>query len=483
MEILFIIATLIVTALISILIKRRGFIEFFSIIASGIVLFESIVVAFKVSTAGTYSPFIFFSVDSLGAIVMLIIACVGLATTIYSIPYLQQETAKGIIGFTRVRQYFVLLNIFLLAMFLAITAGSPIFAWISIEATTLSTAFLISFYNKPSAIEAAWKYLIINSIGLLLGFFGTLLYFTSVSPLGGDGFVSWQALAINAAHLDPLIAKIAFIFVLIGYGTKVGLAPMHTWKPDAYSKAPNSIGTLLSGGLLPVVFVIILKFKAMTDAVVGPQFSQHLLISFGILSIALAALIMFNAKNYKRVLAYSSIENAGVMALGFGFGGLGVFAAILHLIYHSFVKGVLFFSSGNLLLKYNSAKISNIKGALRVIPTSSTLFITGFLIVTGVPPFGIFLTKMQILSVGIQIYPVSSIVALFFMTLAFIGFLKHITSMFFGEKPHDIEIGEGNIWLILPPMLLLIGIIILSFYIPPFLSRLMHDAVSHYEYD
>ena len=480
MEILFIITTLIIVALLNVLVKRRSVIELFSIIASSVVLFESIVVALKVSVSGVYSPFVFFSVDSLGAIVMLIIACIGFATTIYSIRYLQQETAKGIIGFTRVRQYFVLLNIFLAAMFLAVTASNPVFAWISIEATTLSTAFLISFYNKPSAIEAAWKYLIINSIGLLLGFFGTLLYFTSMSSLGENGFVSWQSLMANAAHLDPLIAKIAFIFVLIGYGTKVGLAPMHTWKPDAYSKAPNPIGALLSGALLPVAFIVILKFKNVTDAAIGPQFSQNLLIIFGILSIAVAALIMFNVRNYKGLLAYSSIENAGVMALGFGFGGLGISAAILHLIYHSLVKGIMFFSSGNLLLKYNSAKIKNIKGALGIVPFTSILFIAGFLIVTGVPPFGIFLTKMQILSVGIQVNPIITIIALFFMTLIFIGFLKHIISMFFSQKPEDIEVGEGNIWLIIPPLILLVTIIILSFYIPPFLSILINDTVSHY---
>ena len=480
MEILFIITTLIIVALLNVLIKRRLVIEFFSIIASSVALFESIVVAVKVSTAGVYAPFVFFSVDSLGAIVMLIIACVGFITTIYSVQYLRQETVKGIIGFTRVRQYFVLLNIFLAAMFLAVTASNPVFAWISIEATTLSTAFLISFYNKPSAIEAAWKYLIINSIGLLLGFFGTLLYFTSMSSLGENGFVSWQSLMANAAHLDPLIAKIAFIFVLIGYGTKVGLAPMHTWKPDAYSKAPNPIGALLSGALLPVAFIVILKFKNVTDAAIGPQFSQNLLIIFGILSIAVAALIMFNVRNYKRLLAYSSIENAGVMALGFGFGGLGISAAILHLIYHSLVKGIMFFSSGNLLLKYNSAKIKNIKGALGIVPFTSILFIAGFLIVTGVPPFGIFLTKMQILSVGIQVNPIITIIALFFMTLIFIGFLKHIISMFFSQKPEDIEVGEGNIWLIIPPLILLVTIIILSFYIPPFLSILINDTVSHY---
>jgi len=480
MEIIFIITTLIIVALLNVLIKRRLVIEFFSIIASSVALLESIVVAVKVSTAGVYAPFVFFSVDSLGAIVMLIIACVGFITTIYSVQYLRQETVKGIIGFTRVRQYFVLLNIFLAAMFLAVTASNPVFAWISVEATTLSTAFLISFYNKPSAIEAAWKYLIINSIGLLLGFLGTLLYFTSMSSLGENGFVSWQSLLANVAHLDPLIAKIAFIFVLIGYGTKVGLAPMHTWLPDAHSKAPAPISALLSGVLLNVALVVLLRFKIITDAVVGQHFAQNLLIAFGLLSIAIAAFIVLTQENYKRLLAYSSIENMGIMALGFGFGGLGVLGAVLHMIYHALIKSALFLSAGTIFLKYSTTKIAKIKGGLIILPITSIFFLVGFLAITGTPPFGIFLSKMLIVSEGMKIYPIISALALFLMVLLFIGFFKHVSNMFFSQKPKDMEAGESNAWLIIPPLILLVIMIILSFYIPPFLSRLINNAVSYY---
>jgi len=480
MELLFIIASFIGTALIIILIKNRLVIELLSIGASFVAFISSVFIALKVSVFGIYTPLVFLSVDSLGSIIMLIIGLICLATTIYSVEYLRQETSKNIIGFTRVKQYFILLNLFLMSMFLAASANNPIFAWIFIEATTLSTAFLISFYNKPSSLEAAWKYLIINSIGLLLGFLGTLLYFTTTTNLGGNDFVSWQFLQDNAHNFDPMVAKIAFIFVLIGYGTKVGLVPMHTWKPDAYSKAPAPIGALLSGALLPVAFAVILKLKVITDIAVGPLFSHNLLIFFGVLSIAVAALIMFNAKNYKRLLAYSSIENAGVMAFGFGLGGLGVFAATLHMIYHSFVKVVLFLSSGNLLLRYNSDKIKNVKGALSVVPVTSVLFISGFLIVTGTPPFGIFLTKMQILSVGINTHPVASIIALFFMAIVFIGFLKHVTSMFFEEKQVDIEISDKHIWLIIPPLIFLVLVFGLSFYIPPFLYTLISDVAVKY---
>jgi len=380
-----------------------------------------------------------------------------------------------------VKEYFVLLYAFLAAMCLATTANSPIFAWIAIEATTLSTAFLISFYNKPSTIEGAWKYLIINSIGLLLGFFGTMLYFTSVPSTLNGGFVGWNDLLSSTSHLDPLIAKIAFVFVLIGYGTKVGLAPMHTWKPDAYSKAPAPLGALLAGALLPVAFSVVLRFQKITDAVVGSLFSHQLFIVFGILSIIVAALIMFSARNYKRLLAYSSIENAGIMALGFGFGGIGAFGAVLHMLYHSCVKVVMFFSAGNLLLTYGSAKIANVKNALRVIPFTSILFILGFLIVTGTPPFGIFLSKVYILSAGINDHPFITFSAIFFMTMVFVGFLKHITAMFLSkDEESNQEIGEKNIWLIIPPVLFILLVIIMSFTLPAFIETLIHDAVIHY---
>lgn len=480
MTILFILISFFIAAAIGFIFKNKIIVlEFASVVASIIALIGSIVVALGVAASGAYSPFSFFCVDSLGAIMMLIIAFVGLASSVYSVQYLRQERAKDIIGLTRVRQYFILLNFFLVAMFLAATVNSPVFAWITIEATTLSTAFLISFYNKPSSIEAAWKYLIINSIGLLLAFFGTLLYFTSVNSPVGNGIVSWQSLMQNASHLDPLIAKIAFIFVLIGYGTKVGLAPMHTWLPDAHSKAPAPISALLSGVLLNVAFIIVLKFKMITDAVVDQSFSQNLFIVFGLLSVIVAALLIYNQKNYKRLLAYSSIENMGIVALGFGFGGLGIFAAILHMIYHALVKSSLFLSAGTIFVKYSTTKIVKIKGMLVALPVTSVLFLIGLFAITGIPPFGIFLTKMSILSVGIKIHPVVSVVAIGFIALLFIGFFKQVSAMIFGTKPDNVRAGEVNLWLIIPPLVLIVIAVCLSFYIPPFLDTLIKDAVSH----
>ena len=477
MALIIILTSFFVAAVVSTLIKHRSTIEITSVLASIVAFAASISVALKVAASGTYSPFSFFSVDALGAIVICLISFVGMATVIYSIQYLRQESAKKILEFSSIRLYFIMLNLFLAAMFLAVIASSPIFAWISIEATTLSTAFLISFYNKSSSIEAAWKYLIINSIGLLLGFFGTLLFFTATS---GNAIVSWQSLIAGVSHLSPMIAKIAFVFVLIGYGTKVGLAPMHTWLPDAHSKAPAPISALLSGVLLNVAFVIVLRFKTITDLVVGPSFSQNLLIIFGVISIFIAALIILTQKNYKRLLAYSSIENMGIMALGFGFGGLGVFAAILHMIYHSLMKSSLFLSVGTIFLKYGSTKIANVKGLLKVLPFTSILLIAGFLAITGTPPFGIFITKLTILSAGLKTHPYITVFTIALIAILFIGFFRHVTAMVFGEKPEGIKAGEGSAWLVIPPLALITVALYLSLNIPQFLSTLINDVVLHY---
>src|SRR3989344_13319 len=202
-----------------------------------------------------------FAIDVFGMFLMLVIALVGFFVSLYSVGYLRAEVAKGIIGARRVRQYFALFELFLFAMYLAVGTVNPVVMWIAIEATTLSTAFLISYYNKPSATEAAWKYIILNSLGLLLGLLGTLLFLAL--PEAKSGVSDWETLRAAATSFHPLAVKIAFVFVLVGYGTKVGLAPLHAWLPDAHSKAPSPISALLSGVLLNVALFEVLRFKGV----------------------------------------------------------------------------------------------------------------------------------------------------------------------------------------------------------------------------
>jgi hydrogenase-4 component F len=478
MELGIIIVVLFVAAGVNIAATGKAVIESVSVLAALIALIGSVMVAIKVSAAGIYSPYPFLSVDSMGAIAMLIISVVGMAAAAYSVPYLREELRRQNITPSQVKRYYIMLNLFLAVMFLAVTSSSPIFTWISIEATTLSTAFLISFYNKPYSMEAAWKYLIINSIGLLLGFFGTLLYFTALIGTHNAGLTTWSDFLAHTAHFDPKIAQIAFVFVLIGYGTKVGLAPMHTWLPDAHSRAPVPISALLSGVLLNVAFIAIIRFKTITDAAIGPAFSQKLLIYIGMLSLFVAALIILTQKDYKRLLAYSSIENMGIIALGFGFGGRGIFVAILHMIYHSLVKSALFLTAGTIFLKYNSTKIVNIRGMLVALPITAILFFVAFFAITGTPPFGIFLTKFFIVSAGIQAHPALSVIAIFLMALLFVGFFKHTVAMMFGAKPDEIHPGEGGIAFVAPPVALIALALYLSLHFPQALQQLVNRAAS-----
>ncbi len=480
MAILFIILTPVIASIASFAMRKRTeLLGSIAVVASLAELAAVFAVVSRVLAEGADSLGSYFSADYLGAILLMIVGVIGFAASWYSTGYLRAEMAKDIIGWRKMRQYFTLLHLFLLAMFFAILTTSPILMWIAIEATTLSTAFLISFYGKNSAIEAAWKYLVINSVGLLLGFFGTLL-FAYQALKGGVGLTDWNALMTGAHLLDPFIAKMAFVFVIIGYGTKVGLAPMHTWLPDAHSKAPVPISSLLSGVLLNVALFAVLRFKAVADIAVGSSFSSGLLIFFGLISILIASLIIFTQKNYKRLLAYSSIEHMGVAALGFGFGGAGAFAAILHMIYHSLAKSILFLSSGNIFLKYSSTKIAKVQDALRILPITGILFITGFLAITGVPPFGIFFTEFSILSAGVKSHPFTVTAVLAALSLVFIGFLRHVAAMMFGksdENPSAEKIGYPTI----APIIILAAVLaIISVFVPPALKTLITAASSIY---
>jgi len=480
MLLLILIATPLIAILASLLIRSEAWLlEIIAMLAAPVEFIAVIGILIHVHSEESYDYGSFLAVDSLGAVVLLTVALVGLAAAFYSTGYLREEVRKEIIGFSRVRQYFVLFHLFLMAMFFAVVTLSPIMMWISIEATTLSTAFLISFYNKPSAMEAAWKYLIINSIGLLLGFFGTLLFLTPAAGEGAARFLDWQMLVDSAGSMNPMLVKIAFVFVLIGYGTKVGLAPMHTWLPDAHSKAPSPISAMLSGSLLNVALFAVLRFKMVTDAAIPPDYSRNLLIFFGMISILIPAFIIIVQKNYKRLFAYSSIEHMGIMALGFGFGGLGAFGALLHMIYHSLAKSVLFFSAGNVFLKYGSTKIAKVRGVLSTLPATGVILVTAFLAITGMPPFGIFITEMYILTAGAAEHLAVVTVVLVLLLLVFAGFLRHIVSIVFSkEEQAPLPAGGSGYLTTVPPALMLIIFVAAGVYLPEPVKTILSAAAA-----
>lgn len=456
--------------------KNQKALEVIAFMGSVVEAVLAYLIAVKVGDGGTYVTSKYYASDPLDALLRLIIVTVGFFTTWYSIGYFRREVQKKIIGMHRVFQYYLLLHLFMFAMFLAIGTTNPTLMWIAIEGTTLATAFLISFYNKPSAMEAAWKYLVINSVGLLLGFLGTILFLKGIS--NGSELETWQELIKNAVNMDPTVAKIAFVFVFVGYGTKVGFVPMHTWKPDTYSKAPTPIVALFSGALLNTALLAILRFKMVATSAVGAEFPNSLFLFFGIITVIVAGFIMFTQENYKRLLAWSSIEHAGVMALGFGFGGrLGVFAALLQMIYHALAKSLLFSAVGNIFLKYSSTKMARVRGTLRVIPMTTVIFIVGFLAVTGMPPFGIFKSELYIVLAGITNHPIIASILVLSLAFAFLGFFKQVSRVVFGEVPKGIEKGERDLWTIMPPLVLLIIFVILGFYFPPVVDQLIEKSI------
>src|SRR3989344_2812267 len=427
---------------------RQGIIEYVAVGAGIVQTLLALSIALATVSGKTVAMGSLFAADALGAFALLFTTVVGLAAAVHSVGYLREECQKGFIGFRRVREYYVLFPLFFCAMFVAAATASPIIMWTAIEATTLATAFLISFYNKPSALEAGWKHLIVNSVGLLLGFLGTLLFLNAAAGAGATSpFASWSTLHAISDSLDPLLIKIAFIFVIVGYGTKVGFVPMHTWLPDAHGKAPIPISSLLSGVLLNMALIAILRFHSITDAVIGPSFSQQLLIGFGIVSLVVAALIIFNQKNYKRMLAYSSIEHMGIMSIGFGIGGVATVAALFHMLYHALLKPILFFCAGNFFIKFSSTKTTNIRGALKLLPFSSVVFFAALLAISGILPFGIFFTELSILAAGMAHYPLLMLIILVALAIVLAGFLRSTTHMLFSQAPTDLKAGESSPWM------------------------------------
>ena len=419
----------------------------------------------------------YLSLDALSALLSLIISIVGLFVSFYAVGYLRHEVAKEIIGPRRVKQFFILFELFLFAMLLASSAANPVLMWIAIEATTLSTAFLISFYNKATATEAAWKYLIINSLGLLIGFLGTLLFLSLPNEFVEGSIMTWADLRAAAPDFNPMVAKVAFLFVLVGYGTKVGLVPMHTWLPDAHGKAPSPISALLSGVLLNVALISLLRFKGLVDLSVGTtEFTSALFMYFGLASIVLASLIIFTQRNYKRLLAYSSIEHMGVIALGIGFGGVATLAAFFHVLYHALTKVFLFLAAGNILLRFSSTKFEHVSGVIRALPVTGVLFLGGFLAISGLPPFGMFFSKFLILSGGVEAHLPVMIAALVALSLAFYGFFRHVSPMLFGPLPAGIERGEANRLTVLPLLALALAYLFLSFSVPEPIMAILSGA-------
>jgi len=419
-------------------------------------------------------------VDSLGALFLFIIGLVGFLAGIYSIGYTRHDLESGEMDILKFSTYYSLFSLFLFTMLLVVTSNNIILMWAAVEATTLGSAFLVGIYGHHSSLEAAWKYVIICTVGVAFGLYGTILIYSDAANVLQEPTLAafWTEIIKGANLFDPALLKMAFIFVLVGFGTKAGLFPMHAWLPDAHSEAPSPVSALLSAVLLNCALFTIIRFSIITNIGIGPQFTQSLFLVFGTMSVTAAAFFMFRQHDIKRLLAYSSMENIGLIVLAFGIGGpVGIFAGLLQVLNHSIAKALMFCTSGNILIKYRSRDLSQIKGMLQVIPFSSLFLIVGALALVGAPPFSIFISKFFIITAGFSSgYIWLMLFCLLLLTVVFASFFRAISSAVNGEKPESMAKGEFS-WVTLAPGFVLIALILLlGIYLPPQLMTLIEGA-------
>ncbi len=423
--------------------------------------------------------------DALSGLSALLTSFVAVVAALYSIGYLrvdmrEQRPWRGG-GLKLVRRYYGLFNLFVLSMLAVPLSNSLGVLWIAIEATTLSSVFLVAFYGSAESLEAAWKYVIVGSVGIALALFGTVLtYYAGIHVLGAGFNLNWSELAPVASRLNPDVMRLAFLFITVGYGAKTGLAPMHTWLPDAHSEAPSPISALLSGVLLSAALYAILRYFALATPSLGRAYTATLLLGFGLLSLLAAALLMLRQRDYKRLLAYSSIEHMGLIAMGVAFGGaLGVYGALYQLVNHAITKTLLFFASGQLLLKFETKRINGVSGVMRLMPVTGPLLVIAGLAITGAPPFGIFASEMTILGAGFQSgQVVAALVTLGLIATIFIAFLSHWNVMLFGPPTPGAKRGEVSVVSLAAMVITVTLVIALGLATPAPLSALLHQAAA-----
>jgi hydrogenase-4 component F len=381
--------------------------------------------------------------DALSAFMVIVIGVVALIATSYGVGYIGAELDDGHTTAGGARTYGLLVEVFIAAMLTAVLADNLGVMWVALEATTIATAFLVGHRRTRASLEASWKYVVIGSVGITLAFLGTVLVYFASRHAGGnaDATLNWSTLVVLAPRLDPGVVRLALGLLVLGYGTKMGLAPVHTWLPDAHSQAPAPVSALMSGVLLSVAFYALLRYKVIADAALGPGYVRGLLVAGALLSLAVAASLLLAQRDYKRMLAYSSIEHMGLVALAAAIGApLAVKAALLHVLGHGICKAVLFCSSGEILLADGTTEIAGVRGLLTRRPLLGVVFGLGLLALLGLPPFSLFASELAIARAGVADglgWAVAA--ALVLVLVIFAAIVGHAQQMLLGEPGADIE--------------------------------------------
>jgi hydrogenase-4 component F len=419
----------------------------------------------------------FFFVDAFNVYLAVLTSFVSMTTAIFSRKYMRVEREHGRVGHWKMRFYHAMYQLFIFAMLLALLTNNFGVLWISMELATLSTVLLVSLYRTPTAIEAAWKYFILCGVGIAQALFGTvLLYFAAERVLGvGGEALLWTNLSQVSGQLEPTVLRLAFVFLMVGYGTKVGLVPLHNWLPDAHSEGPTPISAVLSGLLLNVALYALVRCKVLVDGSIGTHMAGNMLIGFGLLSILVAAFSLLRQKDIKRMFSYSSIENMGIATFAFGIGGpIATFGALLHMLVHSLTKSAIFYTVGHASQMHGTQEMDRIRGLIRGNPVVGWAFILGVMALVGMPPFGMFASEFLILTATIKDAPLLTPLLLLGLGVAFAAVFRKVQPMVAGLVPSwQTPLRAAHV----PVILHMTIVLVLGLYLPRFLSDWFHTAV------
>lgn len=464
--------------------NNRRVIEYINLTGAAVTAVASM---FPISASLSTPIFFFrgmFFMDALSAYILSIVMFVSVAVAIYSVDYMGSEFKEGLIGIKESRHFYALLHLFIFNMVLATVSNNIAIFWVAIESTTIVSSLLVGFYKDRASVEAAWKYIILCTVSLVFGLLGIfIIYYASASVLVGEGTLNWTELREITHDMNPKTIKLAFLFILVGYGAKAGFAPIHNWLPDAHSQAPTPVSALLSGVLIKCSFFGIIRFVILGNESLESSYCSHLLLIFGLLSMGIATAFILLQNNYKRLLAYSSIEHIGIIAIGMGIGGFwGIYGALLHMLNHAIVKPLLFFTTGRVRFKYHTTEIGKVKGAIAVLPVAGTVMLLAALAIAGSPPFNIFLSEYTILKAAIDGGNwITFAFFIAFSTIIFGGVLRHFGGMAFGkpniDHEHEKEKNGDNKMSLIVIVVMVAIMLVLGLYIPGFLNEMLNNSV------
>ncbi len=415
-------------------------------------------------------------VDSFNVFLVALTAFIGLTTALFSRPYMRIEREHGKLSAARLRLYHSMYQLFSFTMLLALLTNNMGILWVAMEAATLTTVLLVSLYRTPASLEAAWKYFILCGVGIAQALFGTiLLFFAAEKLLGAEGgALLWTELNRVKGDLEPTVLSIAFVFLLVGYGTKVGLVPLHNWLPDAHAEGPTPVSAVLSGLLLNVALYAVVRCKVLVEGAVPTAFAKNLMMGFGLLSVVVAAFLLSRQKDIKRLFAYSSIEHMGIITFAFGMGGpIANFAGLLHMTVHSLTKSAIFFAVGHAAQKAGTQMIDGIRGLIVQSPMIGWGLALGTLAILGMPPFGVFASEFLILTTAMREQPWATPFLLAALGVAFAAVFSRVQPMVFGEPsvrrlPHRPAM--------IPVFVHLLLVLMLGLWIPPALAAWYREA-------